>query len=305
MNVPTRSERNKQENRKNNSYKLASLNSSEISSEDNSLRGIDVPWFVIFDWAKLGYWLFLAGSIIYFAQALIVYYQPKQNDDSSESSNNTYDDDGYDPPYYSKNVSGWESVASGIIFLVESLIYNVGWYLNYSYIHNLNEADVWYKDWNFHGNLWFLIGSIGYLVTAIFELELKHSKQAKILDLVIAIIFIFDSFFYLFALFSGAHSRSSGSKDLIKNRNKCIHIEIDVYLLASIFYIFGSFVYFAAAIQDIRNVNSSTTYMLGAVIFIIDSILYLLSSYQNRSDEETTVFDRSNKFYLEKKQSSK
>jgi hypothetical protein len=133
---------------------------------------------IAFDWNLCGYCLFLLGSTIYLVQALIPYYKNSSsstadfnqlNSSSSNITNGiTYYYYGSNPPLYPKNVSGWESVAAGIIFVIDSMMYLIGWVL--SAIENEEKSYVsWWIDLNLHGNIFYIILSIGYLITAVFQ----------------------------------------------------------------------------------------------------------------------------------------
>lgn len=174
-------------------------------------------WYMSIDWSTIGYWLFLAGSILYIAQASIPYYYssvpPSYNATAAAKANDeSYYyalDDGYEAPYYSKNASGWEGLWAAIIFEIESIIYIFGWWVARESERQHNKTPmIWWKDWNFHGNTFFFMGSTGYLIVAYWALESSHYEESDVGLLAMSVVFIFDSWFYFFALLGGAHSRA-------------------------------------------------------------------------------------------------
>jgi len=223
------------------------------------------------DWAVVGYYLFEAGSILYFAQSMLAF-------SSSVNSDLT---------------SLWLGVIAGAIFVVESTMYMYGWFLGRSLMANNSP---FYKDWNFWGNTLFVIGSVGYQITSIFALLNSFFSATLELNFALAILFVVDSLCYLFAVFDGKHSRAPSQTKKICSFSS----PLDFYFQATIFFIFGSVVYVAAAVQDIFAVDSSQMYLLGAIIFLIDAPCYILSGYQLRDEaKEVPILQRRNMFFIQ------
>jgi len=229
------------------------------------------------DWALIGYWFFEAGSLCYFFQAILPVVSCVNRLQK----------------YQIERISLWLGVNASIIFVVESFIYLYGWQLGRKSLPNTRP---FFKDWNFWGNILFIIGSVGYLLTSIAQLLDSFLLQAAILNLILAVLFVFDSVFYLLALFEGIHSKAPGNN----NTTQTIQANLDYYLQGTLFFIVGSLVYLAAAIFDMMKVNSSSLYVLGACVFLIDAPLYILSGFQIRDDaHEVAFFERSNIFCVE------
>eukprot|EP00475_Leptophrys_vorax_P018182 TRINITY_DN2480_c0_g1_i2.p1 TRINITY_DN2480_c0_g1~~TRINITY_DN2480_c0_g1_i2.p1 ORF type:complete len:318 (+),score=72.17 TRINITY_DN2480_c0_g1_i2:162-1115(+) len=237
-------------------------------------------------WSVVGYFFYITGSVLYFAQAFGPWYPDLYNDPNFNNMN----------------------LAAAYIFIIESTIYMVGWVLGRQQI--LREG---YKpipilqDANLAGNLLFLLGSIGYAVTAHWSAQNVHPNQQVIVNFAMAVVFVVDSFLYLYAIKQGAHSTTSA---LAHDSRWCFDSPVDIYLIASIGFIIGSFVYMAAGIYNWMGTfgDGSTDYsnqlnlcyMLGAVVFVIDSPLYLLSGFQRRDVTKEVPFrKRRSTFFIE------
>ena len=243
--------------------------------------------FENFDWVGYGYILFMIGSILYFIQAL----NPFIGDDNDDNNGYYYQGS----PMSEYNIAGWISLIACIIFVIESVMYIIGWYVSRNYGDPNIELSDWYLDWNFWGNLFFLIGSIAYLFTSITFLDARFESYSDIINVFTGLLFIFDSLFYLFAIIWSNHSR------VRKNYTRKIsfYSNIDWYFVATVFYIFGSILYYITAILAYYKHSSSKWNLFASFIFIIDSPLYLLSSYQFRSEtDEIEFLDRDNLFLI-------
>ena len=269
--------------------------STNTSSSSLLLPSPKPKWYMTVDWSTIGYWMFLAGSILYIAQASIPYYTPAPSSSATASDGTTDDaaadyydlDDGYEGPYYSKNATGWEGLWAGIIFEIESSIYIFGWLVARESERQHNKTPmIWWKDWNFHGNLWFFLGSTGYLIVAIWALESSHPYESAVGLIAMSFVFLFDSVFYFMALLGGSHSRSGRPHGTHAAHNYTLESSVDFYFFASLLFILGSIVYIIASLQAYQGKNSDAMNMLGAAVFVVDSILYLLSGRQSRDEED-------------------
>jgi len=196
-------------------------------------------------------------------------------------------------------LSGWLSFSAAIIFLVESFLYMYGWHIG-----RKSMADSWsqgrvkpfFQDWNFWGNFFFIVGSIGYQINSFAELTDSYQTEALILDFSMAVCFVIDSLLYLFALFEGEHSRAPRIRDAAYT----LRYDLDFYFQGTIFFILGSLVYLGAAVQDLLFIDSSFMNLLGALIFLIDAPLYIISGYQFRDEKrEVPIFNRGNILFIE------
>ena len=250
------------------------------------------------------------------AQALIPYYESSNNYDdyliqnysSNNSTSYSYYYYGSNPPWYPKNISGWEGVVAGVIFVIESLIYLAGWCIsNYVEIDDNIHSIPWWLDLNMCGNILFFLLSFGYLLTAVFALQGLYYSFCIDFNLIIAILFVIDSLLYLLALTQGSHSRTTSWITVSNNNDNNTkpilnNWRIDYYLFGSLFFVIGSVVYVIAAVQDFQLNNSEDMYLLGAIIFMIDAPLYIISGYQIRSASvEVSFLKRKYIFFIELK----
>eukprot|EP00475_Leptophrys_vorax_P003130 TRINITY_DN11814_c0_g1_i1.p1 TRINITY_DN11814_c0_g1~~TRINITY_DN11814_c0_g1_i1.p1 ORF type:complete len:276 (-),score=53.25 TRINITY_DN11814_c0_g1_i1:48-875(-) len=238
-------------------------------------------------WSVVGYLLYITGSVLYFAQAFGPWYPDLYNDQNFGNMN----------------------LAAAYVFIAESLIYMIGWHLGrQKMIEDREEPIPMYKDANLMGNVLFIVGSVGYVFTAHWNADETYPDQQVQLNFAMALLFVIDSFIYLYAIKQGAHSRTAA---VTQDFPWYFSSPVDVYLIASIGFVFGSAVYLAAAIDDwIDNFGDGTEdytdelniyYMLGAVIFVIDAPLYLLSGFQRRDVKKELPFNkRHNTFIIER-----
>ena len=75
--------------------------------------------------------------------------------------------------------------------------------------------------------------------------------------------------------------------------------------LGSLFFLLGSIVYVIASVNEYNNNNNNNNnsdflYLLGAVVFVVDSFFYIVSGYQLRSEVfEIPFLKRKNIFFIE------
>lgn len=70
----------------------------------------------------LGYWLYVIGSCLYFAQALNPFFSAYNIQDDQALAYNYY----YYGPESRDGVSSWISIVAALIFIVESFFYVIG-----------------------------------------------------------------------------------------------------------------------------------------------------------------------------------
>jgi len=134
--------------------------------------------------------------------------------------------------------------------------------------------------------LFFLLGSLGYLVTACTAYVHKFPYETNVLNIILAAIFILDSLFYLFALIWSKYSVVS-----MKHTIKCpFHSRIDIYLIATLLYIAGSVVYLVQSVQVYLRQDSSVSNLLAACIFMVDAPLYVASVFHERNEDNELGF---------------
>lgn len=193
----------------------------------------------------------------------------------------------------------------------------------------------------------FVVGSIGYMYTAISYLNNTDETGSCIINTAAAFLFQLDAFMYLWAIDGGATSRATPftpshyvpleTKKRLGGILDTYTSKLDYYYMATWGFIIGSAVYCIAAVYDALQTfyvpptgldctipefpsdpdnpaadldpactvdysnELSILYMIGAIIFIVDSILYLMSGLQERNVVEEVPFSRrSMKFMIEK-----
>ncbi len=152
----------------------------------------------------------------------------------------------------------------------------------------------------------FVVGSVGYLITAVCDLLGVYSYECSVANFWVAVLFVFDSFFYLFALRKGAKSRATRQGSFgYASPNSCMlqlyfKSDYDWYIIATFVFILGSFLYLFAAYEDFYEADTTLVYLFGAIIFSLDAIFYLLSGYQVREEDfEKDIRTRKNVFIIE------
>jgi hypothetical protein len=254
-----------------------------------------LPWFVKFDWIGIGYFLFVIGSSLYFLQALDPFMDRTSNNEDDAKINGYYSDG----PLDDSGVSGWLSLIASFIFVIESMFYIISWSVCRYYGDLSITLSPWYLDWNHWGNIFFLLGSLGYVYTATIFMTYRkmYHDRMVVLNVLLAVIFVLDSIFYLLALIFSQYS----SVRYTYQRAKTFDFPLDLYFIATLLFILGSVMYLVEAVQTYR-VDSAADWssFLAAAIFMLDAPLYLASAFQRRSEyDEVDFTSRKNIFMLE------
>jgi hypothetical protein len=222
-----------------------------------SERSATMAWYYFVDWALVGYCFFLFGSTCYFIQGLASYV-----------SEDLYPAE--------------DGVIAACIFIIESTIYIFGWLVGRRLLRiNKIKPPPWYTDWNFWGNLLFWLGSWGYLFTDTCYMLGCYPEQSKYMNVLLGILFVFDSVFYTLACFDGETSRAPAHMEF----NLTFDSTFDWYLAACTLFIVGSCLYLVAAIQDCYEMDTTLIYFVAAVNFMVDSVLYLMSAFHRRDPD--------------------
>jgi len=230
------------------------------------------------DWALFAYCVFEApGAVLYFFQAVLPFYSFPQLLREEELG----------------DLDAWIGVVAGGIFVLVSFVYLKAWQVGRK--NKKRSLPNGKKGWDFLANILFLIGSVGYQLTSIADLGNVHIMEARALDLLLAVLFVFDSTFYLLALFE-----NKPRKEPTKQKSSVDRSSLDFYLLGTLLFIFGSYIYLGAAIQDLCDIDSSFLYLLGGLVFLLDAPLYIISAYQaTEESNEVFILERKNIFLLE------
>ena len=149
------------------------------------------------------------------------------------------------------------------------------------------------------GNLFFFLGSVGYLYTAYTAYFHVESEISKVVNIFLASLFIFDSMCYLFAIFWSENSKVRFTPEM----KIYFKSDIDWYLIATILYICGSVTYVVQAVQVYLLQDSSLSNLIAASVFMVDGPLYVASSFHKRDDDadsEVDIFHRRYIFIIEK-----
>jgi hypothetical protein len=254
-------------------------------------------WYETFDWIGTGYILFIIGSTLYFIQALDPYLDPYIETSADDNKLFGYYSDG---PLDDLGISAWLSLVAGIIFVIESMFYIISWYIGRNCGDMNIKLNEWYFDWNHWGNIFFLVGSLGYIFTSVVYMSGRriYHQQADAVNLAMGVLFVFDSIFYFLAIVQSEYSRCRSS---YVQPCKCTFDSlIDIYLIATLVFIVGSVVYLIEAVQaHYQEEDAVSSNLVAASIFLLDAPLYLVSLYQYRSDNEIAFLERKNFFLLE------
>ena len=217
-------------------------------------------WTRRIDWGLNGYFLFCIAAWLYFLQSLSPFF----------------------PHLYSKGEDAWMGLIGAILFLIESLMYSFGWYIDRQ-VH-IERGEIMNRiseSWNFWGNLLFVMGSIGYVITGIMGV-MNCCKQANLeLNLYLALLFIVDSILYTLGLFSGESSRVPRPESSVS----WFRSSIDWYFLATVFFMIGSVLYFVSAVMSKLDYDSRWINIFAGLIFVIDGPLYLIAGLQFRDNK--------------------
>ena len=252
-------------------------------------------WLVTFDWVTYGYTLYILGSSIYFVQALNPFLPDSDSGDELQSYYSYYEDG----PLTDNNVSAWMSVVAAIVFVIESCMYIIGWYIGRTYGDQNIVLNPWYLDMNHWGNVVFFGGSWGYLYTSYTYFHTNLATTTHFYNICMGVLFIVDSILYLLAIIWPENSLLR----FTPSPAWTFRSSIDWYFIASLLFFFGSVVYLLAAVMASRLGNKEEVAYLnlyGAVIFMIDSPIYFISAFQERSDEvELDFLNRKNYFFID------
>ena len=253
-------------------------------------------WLVEFDWVTSGYILYMLGSSIYFVQALNPFLPEEKVEEAMEDAYYSYYEDG---PLTENHISAWMSVVAAFIFVIESSMYIIGWYIGRTFGDQSISLNPWYLDMNHWGNLLFFLGSLGYLYTSYTYFHEELARTTHLVNIFVGVLFIFDSLFYFFAII---WAENSVLRFTIPP-TWTFRSSIDWYLIASLLFILGSIIYLMAAIMASKignKVEVAYLNLYGAVVFMIDSPLYYISAFQERSDEvELDFLKRKNYFFID------
>jgi len=160
------------------------------------------------DWALFAYCVFEApGAVLYFFQAVLPFYSFPQLLREEELG----------------DLDAWIGVVAGGIFVLVSFVYLKAWQVGRK--NKKRSLPNGKKGWDFLANILFLIGSVGYQLTSIADLGNVHIMEARALDLLLAVLFVFDSTFYLLALFE-----NKPRKEPTKQKSSVDRSSLDFYL---------------------------------------------------------------------------
>lgn len=146
------------------------------------------------------------------------------------------------------------------------------------------------ESWNFWGNVLFVLGSVGYVVTAIMTVYKFTGKEYDELNFFLSILFIVDSILYGYGLNAGETSQTSRPEGAVS----WFRSSIDWYSLATMLFMLGSVLYFISALMVKLHADSqwvNFVNLLGGLTFAIDGPLYLASGLQFR---DRSAFTQSN-----------
>ena len=260
-----------------------------------SEKSILFQQLVTFDWVTSGYILYILGSSIYFVQALNPFL-PDNDIEEEESVYYSYYEDG---PFTDNDISKWMSVVAAIIFVVESSMYIVGWYIGRTFGDQSIVLHPWYLDMNHWGNLLFFIGSLGYLYTSYTYFHENLAQTTHFVNICMGVLFIVDSILYMLAIIWPENSLLRFTVP----PTWTFRSSIDLYFIASLLFVLGSIIYLLAAVMASRLGDKEIVAYLnlcGAIVFMVDSPLYYISAFQERSDEvELDFLKRKNYFFID------
>lgn len=233
---------------------------SQASSRDVKFSGKGQRhWTRKVDWGLNGYFLFCIAAWLYFLQSL----SP------------------FSPGMFTHAEEAWMGFTAAMLFLIESIMYVFGWYIDRQ-IH-IERGEMLARlgeTWNFWGNVLFVMGSIGYVVTSAMVL-LNCCEEANMeLNLYLAVLFIFDSVIYTFGVYAGESSRVARPEGTIA----WFRSGFDYYSLATALFFLGSVLYFVSALMTKLHRDPKWVNLFAGVIFVVDGGLYVVSTLQHRDD---------------------
>ena len=217
-------------------------------------------WTRRVEWGLNGYCLFCVAAWFYFLQSLAPFF----------------------PEWCTHGEDAWCGLIGAILFLIESILYCIGWYIDRQ-IH-LERGEINGRigeSWNFWGNILFVMGSLGYVISAVMGVYHYYGKEYDELNFYLAILFIVDSILYSFGSSVGETSRASRPE----GATLWFYSSIDWYTLATALFIFGSVLYFISALMVKMHVDTkwiNLVNLFGGLTFAIDGPLYLVSGLQYR-----------------------
>jgi hypothetical protein len=243
------------------------------------------------DWALNGYALFVIGSILYYIEAIAPYIPDSTSDDAAEIY--------YDGVLYEDKASAKMDLTACVIFLVESIIYIVGWHLGRRELRReALQLRPYHEDWNFWGNWLFFFGSIIYQIISVMQYNGLEEYVCNVLNLFNSLLFLLDSVLYTFAMFHGECSRAPSN--ISSDGKWSFRSQVDWYMLACLLFVVGSFVYVVAAMQTMQNESAIFWNLLGAIIFLVDAALYIASAFHYRNEDmEGDIADRRYLWWIE------
>jgi hypothetical protein len=175
----------------------------------------------------------------------------------------------------------WVGFTAAMLFLIESLMYVYGWYIDRQ-IH-IERGEMLARlgeTWNFWGNVLFVMGSFGYVVSAAMVLGNCCEAANMELNLYLAVLFVVDSIIYTIGVCAGETSRVARPEGTIA----WFRSTFDYYSLATSFFFLGSVLYFVSALMTKLHRDPKWVNLWAGIIFVIDSMLYVVSTLQHREE---------------------
>jgi hypothetical protein len=284
-------------------YSMIAMNEKQENHNDESFKP---SWYHHVDWAFVGYLFFVLGSLLYFIETLGPFVTFCEHHRSAAVNTSTITNESYyatddyyyyyaeyleEHPLYQSHVDGWLGVCASFIFDLESSIYIFGWILGRQQMRRNHEKMYpFYLDFNYWGNLLFFLGSFGYNVTDALYLWSEYDPQIlsphstrynfyRTFYLLLAINFLIDALCYFLACVYGETSRAPTHLNLTQHSFRS---KIDWYLLACLTYIIGSSMYVWQAVCTYCDIDSKVADITAASVFVIDAMLYVISTYHDR-----------------------
>jgi uncharacterized membrane protein HdeD (DUF308 family) len=137
------------------------------------------------------------------------------------------------------------------------------------------------ETWVFWGNVLFVLGSVGYVVTATMTMMGCCEVANMELNLYLALLFIIDSIVYTMGAFAGESARVARPEGAIP----WFRSNVDYYFLATFFFVLGSILYFVSALMVKLKQDAKWVNLWAGVIFVIDAVFYLASTLQYRDEQ--------------------
>ena len=224
-------------------------------------------WTRRVEWGLNGYCLFCVAAWFYFLQSLAPFF----------------------PDWCAHGEDAWCGLIGAVLFLIESLLYCIGWYVERQVHIERGEINGRIgESWNFWGNILFVMGSLGYVISAVMGVYHYYGKEYDELNFYLAILFIVDSILYSMGSSVGESSRASRPEGAVA----WFQSSVDWYTLATALFIFGSILYFISALMvkmQARAYWVNLVNLFGGLTFAIDGPLYLISGLQYREKKNLTL----------------